>query len=414
MTTRVSKNLARASDKLTGTRRNPSGYDHHNIPAVGTKQVTSRTETNNDLTRKTDASANVTQSAAIKRPSTRKESARRSTAVQLTSYADMLRAAYGPTRRRWKPTGSEIREMLAGQKLDQAERDQLLDMAALDRTLKRTRELMLFGLNRLDGGNGERPVRGFVRDVLLRHPAYQLKSLETALEHPDRTDDKHAVQIISALNYASLPWRERVKFSTTAARTCRTNVLHCLLLWFRESLLPPLPLERIHHYLHRELWVPSAARRTSESERVQILIKNRDHAATAIACSTFEELAVESRQQADVSRAAASRAISQTRRLEKSLTSLEERLKDAQTRLERATHDLNAERSDRSIERTHLQDDYEKLRGRVVRRLDAELSLLKEGLQALRRNPPKVAVMDDHADRAIDGLTCEIDRLRKE
>ena len=81
--------------------------------------------------------------------------------------------------------------------------------------------------------------------------------------------------------------------------------------------------------------------------------------------------------------------------------------------LARVTDDLNAERRDRGIERTHMQDAYESLRGKVVRRLEGELSLLKEGLHALRRDPPKVAVMDDHADRAIDGLTREINQLRR-
>ena len=303
--------------------------------------------------------------------------------------------------------------MRVGPKLDQVERDHLLDMAASDRTLARTRELMLLGLNRLDGGNPQGPIRGFVRDVLRRHPAYQLKSLVAALEHPDRCDDKHAVQLISTLNYTSLSWHERPTFSTTQARTCRTNALHCLLLWFRESLSPPLPLERIQKYLHAELWAPSAARRTSDTQRVQLLIKNREHAATAIACSTLEGQVVESGRQADACRAAESQAIARTRTLEETLASLEERLNDAQEQLARATNDLNAERRDRGIERTHMQDAYESLRGRVVRRLEGELSLLKEGLYALRRHPPKVVVMDDHADRAIDGLTREIEQLRR-
>ena len=52
--------------------------------------MTSRKETNNDLTRITDASANVTQSATIKRPSTRKgvgETFDRSTADELRRHA---------------------------------------------------------------------------------------------------------------------------------------------------------------------------------------------------------------------------------------------------------------------------------------------------------------------------------------
>ena len=407
MTTRASKDVARPSNQPSGPRRTSSGYVKPHAQTAETQQMESRAGTN-ELTRKAEVSTNLPESvAATERPATRTESVGRSTAVHLKSYADMLGTAYGPTRRRWKPTGSEIREMRAGPRLDQVERKHLLDMAASDRTLKRTCELMLFGLNRLDGGNRERPIRGFVRDVLHGHPAYQSKkSLKAALEHPDQSDDKHAVQLISGLNYTSPSWYEGSTFSKTQARTCRTNALCCLLLWFRESLSPPLPLERIHHYLHTELWTPSAARPTSETEKVHRLIKNREHAATAIACSTFERQVVESR-------AAESQALAETRTLRKLKEDAEKLKEDAEKRLAHATSDLNAERCDRGIERTHMQDAYESLRGRVVRRLEGELSLLKEGLHALRRDPPKVAVMDDHADRAIDGLTREIEQLRK-
>ena len=413
MTTRASKDLARPSNEPTGSRRASSGYVKQHAQTAGTKELESRAGTN-DLARKTEVSTNVSEStAATEKPATRTESVTRSTAVQLKSYADMLRTAYGPTRRRWKPTSLEIREMRVGPKLDQVEREQLLDMAASDRMLKKTRDLMLFGLNRLDGGNPERPIRGFVRDVLRRHPAYQLKSLEAALEHPDQSDDKHVVQLISTLNYTSPSWYERFTFSKIQAKTCRTNALHCLLLWFRESLSPPLPLKRIHEYLHTELWAQSAARLTSETKKVQALIKNREHAATGIACSMFEGQVVESKRQVDAYGAREYRAIAQTRRSEKMVAGLEKELKDARQRLARVTDDLNAERRDRGIERTHMQDAYESLRGKVVRRLEGELSLLKEGLHALRRDPPKVAVMDDHADRAIDGLTREINQLRR-
>ena len=413
MTTRASKDPVRPDSQPTGSHRTSSGYVKRHTPISRAKQLESRAGAS-DLGRSVEASTNAPESAgATEKPMAQAETVTRSTATQLKSYANMLDAAYGSTRRRWKPTGSEIREMRVGPKLDHVERGRLLDVAASDRTLKRTRELMLFGLNRLDGGNRQGPIRGFVRDVLHRHPAYQSRSLSAALEHPDSADDRYAVQLISTLNYTSLSWHQRSALSITQAKTCRTNALHCLLLWFHESLSSPLPLERIQEYLHTELWARSAARRTSETQRVHLLIKNREHAATAIVCSTLQGQIVESKRQADACRTAESQAIARTRTLEETLASLEERLNDAQKQLDSATDDLNAERRDRGIERTHMQDAYESLRGRVVRRLEGELSLLKEGLYALRRHPPKVAVMDDHVDRAIDGLTREIEQLRK-
>jgi hypothetical protein len=43
--------------------------------------------------------------------------------------------------------------------------------------------------------------------------------------------------------------------------------------------------------------------------------------------------------------------------------------------------------------------------------LREEKDLLEEGLHALRKDPPRVHVMQDHAERAIEGLQNEINRL---
>ena len=61
----------------------------------------------------------------------------------------------------------------------------------------------------------------------------------------------------------------------------------------------------------------------------------------------------------------------------------------------------------------HLRDDYEQLRGQVLRCLNREVSLLKDGLHAIRQPEPKVHVMVDHAERALDGLEREIAHLKE-
>ena len=331
----------------------------------------------------------------------------------LTSYHDFIHAVYGPTRRRWKPTATELENMHRGPSLDSPHRKQLLASAASDQVLKKTRDVMLFGIRRLDRRNEEKPIREFVRDVLCRHPAYASRSLLLALEHPDRSDDKRAVQIIADMNYRALRWDGSPPLSKAQASTCRVNALHCLLLWFRETLSPSLTLERVYDHLRREVWRPTAPRRVSEPDRVRALIKNRDHAATNIVCSLLGERMDDLRRQAEESEKAARNAGDRIRTVEQSLARLQEDLAQTRVLLERKTDELDIERRDREIERAHLRDDYEQLRGRVLRRVDAELSLLKEGLNALRRDPPKVAVMDDHAERAIDGLTNEVGLLRR-
>ena len=72
---------------------------------------------------------------------------------------------------------------------------------------------------------------------------------------------------------------------------------------------------------------------------------------------------------------------------------------------------LDKETQNHQNTRLHLQDDKEQLRTRLLRRLKAEVSLLDEGLHALRRDPPKVHVMEDHAERALEGIKKEIKEL---
>lgn len=59
----------------------------------------------------------------------------------------------------------------------------------------------------------------------------------------------------------------------------------------------------------------------------------------------------------------------------------------------------------------HLIADYEKMRGSAIRCIEEQLELLRVGLVALRRDPPKPHVIDDHASRVIDALAVELQRL---
>ena len=54
------------------------------------------------------------------------------------------------------------------------------------------------------------------------------------------------------------------------------------------------------------------------------------------------------------------------------------------------------------------------MKGQTLRRLNEDSALLEEGLHALQREPPKVGVMIDHAERAIDGLKRAAERIGRE
>ena len=75
---------------------------------------------------------------------------------------------------------------------------------------------------------------------------------------------------------------------------------------------------------------------------------------------------------------------------------------------------LNAKLDKSLAGQSHLRDDFERLRTQVLRSLSREVDLLDDGLQALRRDPPRVKVMIDHAERAAEGMRKQIDVLRGE
>ena len=332
----------------------------------------------------------------------------RTKAPPLKSYADLLRAVYGPARRRWKPTHKEIGE-IQGSKLHSADREVLLDLAASDVTLKKTRDLMLFGMNRLDGPSGDRPIRSFVRDVLHRHPAYQSKSLSAALARANVPLERRTVHVLTT---EARRWHERSELPKRQANSCLANALHCLLLLHGKDRSSSPSLQDVLGFLREELWISFTKRRTSELDKLRVLVGDRDPYATSIACSGLSGHILELRRQLSVSRAS-------TRELETSLNAVngrlretKDQLKDANTRRTGLDHALGAARESHANETAHLRDTLEKLRSSVVRRLKTELSLLNDGLHALRRDPPKVSVMDDHAERAIDGRTRELERLQ--
>lgn len=357
--------------------------------------------------RETEAPTDGVKSSGKKPPSTTRK---RPTATSLATYGDLLRAAYGPVRRRWKPTSREMGVIQANPGPSSAEHRRLLDFSESDVTLKKTRELMLFGMKRLDGTNPKRPIRGFVRDVLHRHPAYQSKSLQHALAHPDIDLKQSTVHVLDG---ETRRWHERSGLPKRQVDSCLMNVLHCLLLWRSESQSASSSLQETLDYLREEIWTSFTRRRTSESEQFRALIGDRDPRATSIACARLTTQTMKLERQLEAVRADA-------KRLQGSLDEVTDRWRESREELKNTTarnadveRSFLAARNDHADEKAHMRDDFEKMRSSVAHRIKAELSLLTDGLHALRRNPPKLSVMDDHAERAIDGLTRELERLRE-
>ncbi|MFI1652735.1 hypothetical protein ACH4XT_38200 [Streptomyces avidinii] len=104
-------------------------------------------------------------------------------------------------------------------------------------------------------------------------------------------------------------------------------------------------------------------------------------------------------------------------RLRGELSTVEEREQSALARADafsadvvRLQKELAAERDNRVVDKSHMTDDYETLRTRIIRRLGGEIDLLTDGLHALRNGAPNVA--EEFLDRSLLALTREVEQLK--
>ena len=336
-------------------------------------------------------------------------------ALSIQSLAQLLDAMYTGTFKRWILKKTELTAMKNASRLEaEGKEEKLLKLALSDRTLDRTLKLMLLA----DGLNVPiitNQIREFAVQVLQHHPAFGTNSLEGVLKNvPEGSREDEAIQELISRNYSSFTWPEETAQMKPMTKRelgqCKTNAVYCLLLRFRVT--HGISDERIQQLLQEYLWKPASRRYKAETDRLRVLMTARDFAAASVASVLLEKQALEQRRRADDAHRAEKRARSHALEVKEKLAESQKKLTQTQSKVDRLEEELRQEIQTHANDRIHLKDDYEKLRGQVLHRLKAELSLLDDGLHALRREPPKVHVMVDHAERAIDGLKQEMKRLR--
>jgi hypothetical protein len=330
----------------------------------------------------------------------------------LECLGDLLRTVYGGKAKRLKLKKAEISAIRFAYKMEPSDKEELLTLSASDRTLVRTLELMLISMEGFDNSVLASQVQEFVRELLRRHPAFHLKALSGVFGHnSDGPSEDEVVQALISQSYTTLSWPEGLEeLKKQEAEQCRMNALCCLLLWFRKAR--GITFEQIQHYLQAKIWIPAANRHKTDAEKLRVLMTPQDSSGIAVACSALETQVFERRQQAAAARRAEEHAVKRSQELERILDDVKGELWVTRDKVVHLTKDLSSVLEDHKNVEAHLRDDYEQLRGRVLRRLKEEVSLIEEGLHALRRDPPKIHVMEDHAERAIDGLKREMERIR--
>lgn len=205
------------------------------------------------------------------------------------------------------------------------------------------------------------------------------------------------------------------QFKATDSDRLVKNAIACY--GFLRALQREWTLDEFIDAAYGSLWKYEAPEAIGLERAVGEIGASRDHDVLGIVSANFlARIARLDRQVAQQERDAAS-AWSRETRLREELAAVKEREQVALARAEafsadvvRLQKELAAERDNRVVDKSHMADDYETLRTRIIRRLGGEIDLLTDGLHALRNGAPNVA--EEFLDRSLLALTREVEQLK--
>ena len=287
----------------------------------------------------------------------------------------------------------------------------LLEIAKQDSLLLVPKQLLLVahGIKRYPPLRTE--LQKFILAALNQNPLFTFHQLSDVLRNiPGSMSPERALSKVFATDIA-LVQKRITDFNPKLAeyKKLQANLIYCIAIFLEGTY--SYSLLQISKLLYDSLWMPSAPKDADTTHKLRILTDITDVEGVGQACSLFKT-------EVDVQTASNAALQSRIRNLEENVVRLEGECKKSAQELQIRDDKLRGmeaqllnERKSHEDALTHLRDDKEQMRAKLLRRLKAEANLLSDGLHALRRDPPKIHVMDDHAARVLDGLYAAIKEL---
>lgn len=329
----------------------------------------------------------------------------------ITSLGQLVKEVFRAKRPRSTLKKAEVQAIETGPALGDV-RAECLRLSAGDYTLDRTRQLLTISMTFTSVGPFLK-IADFVRDVLKDHPAFQEPPVQRCLAGPsESSSEEYALRILASQKYPSLQWPPGTPpLKKAQIAKCKSNALQCLILLFwlgGEKSIPEL-IDR----LRKNLWRSVPTGKSPDNRRLAAFLMQTREPASAIVYDLMKLETERAMSALTAVREDEQNAVRRAQKAEHRLTDALSKIEEQEIEIADLENKLKALEQDFSNNRAVSGDRYESLRGRVLGKLRSELSLLDEGLHALRRDPPKVYVMIDHAERAIDTLKREIAELEE-
>ena len=332
--------------------------------------------------------------------------------IEIRTLEQFIEYAYG-RKGLSVPMKSKVEKELArNPRFDEGSIERLQVLAEQDAQFAVPRQLLLAsreveGFPVLRGA-----LTGFVKDLMLRHPAFGSPRLRAAMLNQEGACSM-AEAIKAVLGYEPDKSREGA-LKPAELQALRKNLALSLATWF--VCARGMSLDELASLLMDAIWGPAAKAVDDDNGRMRLLTEVAQPEVLGIVGQRWRQQATEARNaqlraegEAEAARARAEGLRTELEQERASVASLGAKLAELEMRSEK---ELALERQWRHDECAHLRHDFEVLQGRIRRRLDESVEMLEVGLGALRKAPPRIEVMLERAEAVVDSLRAEQNELK--
>jgi len=326
---------------------------------------------------------------------------------KIESFEEFFSNAYIDRKPRNLKT-TELKEISKNKKPSDESRKTLLESAKSDKLLGITLKILLSAVDIESFPHIKNTIRDFVRDVFNVHPLLMTLNLQNS------QDITLSIKTITNKDYSIYLSTEDEKLNNKEQSSLKFNAVYCFLLL--KYLTQRLPVDKVSEYLVENLWYPALLDKKNDHKTLLSFtsVKDKDAITIGLVGDSFKKQLTYERQATTHAEKSLELEQTHTKEQQNYIKKLQEELTKSNSQFEKLSNELEVEREKHKNTRMQMQDNFETLRARLLRRLKSDVSLLDDGLHALRRDPPKVHIMDDHAERAIDALKMEIKELGSE
>lgn len=334
------------------------------------------------------------------------------------SLADYIAYAYGRKGQKLadlKEKAGLIRNLATNHRLGEREAE-LLSIAEKDATLAVPRHLVLVSREFQGYPSLRNELLGFVKKAILQHPLFREQpALTLFINQGDFSPSAlEAMRLIH--EFGTAREGQESNLSRAELEALQRNASYLVAVWLRE--MRGRSLHDVAEMLFQGVWKKAAASIQDDADKLRALTDISELAPAGIACAVFQQQAEEQIKRANQSAA-------ETNQLRKECDDLSARAKSLDAELSALKVRIESERletqerlakleSSQDVKVTHLRDDNQQVRHRLVKRLVSDVDQLEIGLSALRNPNPRVEVMIQRAERVVDALRAEIAKLREE